>query len=185
MPLPSSSSSSALASETSVFMLATSTETYRPMSDRATTASIALSHHDDADRLLPSGDRGGDQDAESLAFLQPIEAAARTQRRSKRRDFVERAPDLLEDGGDGIALPHRNGALVPAVAAGGLDAGLRQQRDVLGDNARLEARVGVGRAVGGIGQRRAAAGRQARDLIAVLRAARRPIGGVAHARDDV
>ena len=144
----------------------------------------AVAHHDDADRLLTPGDRGGDQDTELLAFLQSVEAAARTERRSDRRDFVRRAPDLLENGGDGVALLHRDGALVPAVAAGGLGAGLGQKRDVLGDDARLKARVGIGRTVGGIGERCAAAGRQARDLITVLRAGR-PIGGVAHARDDV
>ena len=62
--------------------------------------------------------------------------------------------------------------------------GLRQQRDVFGHDAGLEAGVGIGRAVGGIGERRAAGRRQARHLVAALRAAG-PIGGVAHARDDV
>ena len=83
-----------------------------------------------------------------------------------------------------VGFPGGDRTLVPAVAAGGLSAGLGQQRDVLGHNAGFEPGVRVRRAVGRIGHRRRPALWQARDLIAVLRAAV-PIGGVAYARDDV
>ena len=79
------------------------------------------------------------------------------ERRRDRRDLVGRGADLLEDRGDVVALLDGDRALVPAVAAGGLGAGLGQQRDVLGHDAGLEAGVGIRRAVGRIGQRRAAA----------------------------
>ena len=63
--------------------------------------------------------------------------------------------------------------------------GLRQQRDVLRHDARLEAGIGIGVAFGRIGERGAAARLPAgsRPDSGVLRAAG-PVRGVAHARDE-
>ena len=73
---------------------AQSTATYLPVSDSATTASIALSpHHDDAHRLkaLTGGRR--EQDAKLLPFPQAAVAAARAERRGDRLDLLRRGAD--------------------------------------------------------------------------------------------
>ena len=88
--------------------------------------------------------------------FRPLARPRDAERRGDRRDLVRRRADLLEDRGDGVALLHGDRALVPAVAAGHLAAGLGQQRDVLRHDAGLEAGVGIGRAFGGVGERRVA-----------------------------
>ena len=112
----------ALAATTSVLMLRTSTATYLPMSDQATTASTAVSFAM-MTRIgcsrMPSA-----SGASSTRSLWP----------SFRLLSLPRAPsaavialmssgvgaELAQDRRDDVALLERDGALVPGIAAGGL-----------------------------------------------------------------
>ena len=101
---------------------------------------------------------------------------------SDRGDRVGRGALIAQDGADGVAFLRHHDALVEGIAAGRFVGGFRQQRDVLGHDARFEAGVRIGRGLAGIGELDAGDVGRDRKILGGLLA---PFGGLAHAIHDL
>ena len=96
----------------------------------------AVGGDDDPDRLQALRAAGRAQEhAQLLAVLETAVATAHAERAGNGLDLLRSRAELAQDRADRVALLHRDGALVPGIAAGRLGRGLRQLRDVLGDDA--------------------------------------------------
>ena len=124
-----------------------------------------------------------------MAFLQSAVTATDPKGSGDGSRFLRGRALIAQDGGDAVALLDDVDAFAGGIAAGDLIFGLGQQRDVFRDHAGFKPGIRIARGtLGGVGQfeiRAACIGGGASERGVSHAAAAAPVGGIAHAHQDL